>query len=198
MDPYAQTKAAYEKGYIELEADWVSMGPRMRHIQLAFELSQSKRPQVLELGCGPGRDAAVMVPLAKKYVGIDYSPGLIDIARTKVPLGVFVVGDMVGTPYPPNSDVIIAFASVLHLTSQQLKQVLAKAHASLRPGGVFYISTKAGTGTISKESRYGVRTYYFYDASRIHQLAGPGFTLVHERVEHIRDQDWTEMALKRL
>jgi SAM-dependent methyltransferase len=198
MDPYIQTRDTYNKNPLELEADWGRMGPRKRHIELAFKLARVEKPLVLELGCGPGRDAAVMAPLVKGYVGIDYSSELIDLAKTKVPSGTFVVGDIVSTPYPPNRDIIIAFASVLHLKSWQLKQVIRKAHQSLRKGGILYISTKAGTGMTTKEDRYGTRTYYFYDADVIQQFAGSGLKLVHNQVEYMRGQNWTEIALQRV
>jgi SAM-dependent methyltransferase len=197
MDTFEQTKQAYQKSAVGLEKYWNNSGTRTRHIELAIKLSKSERPAVLELGCGSGRDAAEIVLRSSDYVGIDYSHQLIEIAKKKAPQGKFVVGDIVTAPYPSSRDVIIAFASVLHLTSQQLNQVLSKAYASLRQGGIIYINTKAGRGKTTKRDDYGTRTYYLYNSADIQELAGERFKVVHDEIEHIREQDWTELALKR-
>jgi SAM-dependent methyltransferase len=194
MDAYEQTRLVYERSARELEADW-DASPRVRHAQLALKLAGSPRPAVLELGCGPGRDAAMLVPLASDYVGIDYSSELIKIAKAKVPGAKLVAGDMVATPFPPNRDVVVAFASVLHLPPEQLKKVLQKIHDCLRVGGVLYISTKAGRGTETKTDSHGTRTYYLYNAADIERLAGPGYRTVHSALEPYRHHDWTELAL---
>ncbi|HUD06591.1 MAG TPA: class I SAM-dependent methyltransferase [Candidatus Saccharimonadales bacterium] len=198
MDTYEQTKLAYEESAKELVKHWDSTGPRGRHIELAFRLAGTDKPVVLELGCGPGRDAALIVKKTKEYIGIDYSSGLIDIATDKVPGGTFVLGDIVTTPFPEQRDVIIAFASLIHLDEAKVKRVFEKAGKALRIGGIFYVSTKDGRGTVTKSDGFGTRTYYLYKTSELVKIAGKRFMVVYKDIERIRDQDWVEVAFKRV
>ena len=48
-----------------------------------FALNKSDR--VLDVGCGAGRWAEVVVPIVGDYLGIDFSASLLEIARRKVP-----------------------------------------------------------------------------------------------------------------
>jgi SAM-dependent methyltransferase len=47
---------------------------------------------VLELGCGPGTDAAEL-SAGRRYVGVDLSSVQLSIARQLAPYATFVVGD---------------------------------------------------------------------------------------------------------
>ena len=48
---------------------------------------------VLDLGVGAGRTTPKLSELADSYVGLDYSPAMIDVCRRKYPQQAFVVAD---------------------------------------------------------------------------------------------------------
>lgn len=198
MNSYKQTKLAYEQSAKSLGEYWDSTGPRLRHIELVLKLAASDKPAILELGCGTGRDASVMVKKTKDYVGIDYSSKLISIARGNVPEGKFILGDMVTTQFPKRRDIVIAFASLIHLDKIKVKKVFEKVRKSLRIGGIFYISAKEGNGSVIKSNIHGTRTYYLYKESDLVKIAGNYFELIFSDIEHVRDQDWVEIAFKRV
>ncbi|WP_312404184.1 class I SAM-dependent methyltransferase [Rhizobium sp.] len=98
---------------------------------------------ILELGCGSGRDSAVMIAR-----GFDVLPtdGILEMAseassRLSIPVPVlrFEDIDMVSA-----FDGIWANACLLHVPRSELGGILQKIHTALRPGGVFYASFKAG------------------------------------------------------
>jgi ubiquinone/menaquinone biosynthesis C-methylase UbiE len=60
------------------------------------------RSSVLELGCGPGTDAAEL-SAGRRYVGIDLSRVQLSIARQRVPHATFVLGDFTSTIFRPGS-----------------------------------------------------------------------------------------------
>ena len=61
---------------------------------IADLLRRAGTRRVLEIGCGPGQLAALLVQQGvQEYVGLDFSPAAIDLARKNVPQGRFVVGD---------------------------------------------------------------------------------------------------------
>ncbi len=54
-------------------------------------------PRVLDAGCGFGASCLLM-PAGVRYVGIDISPDLIEVARERYPGAEFVVGDLSQLP----------------------------------------------------------------------------------------------------
>ncbi len=78
--------------YVIHEAGWNKINMIHR------ELLQDNIPpesKVLDAGCGYGRWS----PLFKNYVGIDFSPDFIEMARKKYPEKVFMVGDLKDLPF---------------------------------------------------------------------------------------------------
>lgn len=72
------------------------------------------RSSVVELGCGTGRLASLLVRRARTYVGIDFAPRLIDEARRYVPRATFTVADLRTDPIPA-ADVYVANEVLEHL-----------------------------------------------------------------------------------
>lgn len=58
---------------------------------------------ILDVGCGWGRDAPGIIKLGIKYVGIDPFQQNLNIAKKKHPLGIFKRGFAQEIPYPNNS-----------------------------------------------------------------------------------------------
>ena len=104
---------------------------------------------ILDLGCGNGEMARELVSRGHKgrYVGVDFSPPLLEVAgQKKTDLVSFVQADLledgwekqvsglVTSPF----DWIAAFAVLHHIPGESARQIiLQKAHALLRPGGLF-------------------------------------------------------------
>ena len=90
---------------------------------------------VLELGCGPGTDAAAL-SLGRGYVGIDLSPVQLSIARRRAPRARFAVADLTVIPFRAESfDAIVAFYAFNHVAIDEVVPAFASAFACLRRGG---------------------------------------------------------------
>lgn len=68
---------------------------------------------VVELGCGTGRLAPLILARARSYVGIDFAPRLIREAKRYEPRGWFVVGDL--RQAIPEAEVYVANEVLEHL-----------------------------------------------------------------------------------
>lgn len=177
------------------------IGPREYYIDRALELAGSpESANILEIGCGDGRDAKAIVKRTPNYLGIDISEELVKLARAHVPDGRFEVADVANYNFPDDLDVIFAFASVLHLNRAELKSVFGRAAKALRPGGIFYISTKYRPEYSEevKEDQFGKRLFYFYNADNIAELAGPDYEVTESWREVHGHTDWVEIALKKV
>jgi SAM-dependent methyltransferase len=49
---------------------------------------------VLDIGIGTGRTTAYLAPLARSYLGIDYSPVMVEYCQARLPQGLVRLGDM--------------------------------------------------------------------------------------------------------
>lgn len=194
-----QTIDTYNDSAKELAEYFRGIGPRVKYIDMAFELAGNPQSaRCVEIGCGDGRDAKEIVKRAGWYLGFDISRELIKLAKAHVPEGEFEVADAATFEFPANLDIVFAFASVLHLNSNEVKNVLARVHASLKPGGVFYISLKYRPNYVQevKEDQYGKRLFYFYNADIIAELAGKDYEVAKTWREVHGHTDWFEIALK--
>lgn len=110
---------------------------------------------ILDLGCGPGRDLITFAGLSHRAIGLDGSGEFCDMARrhsgcevwhqrfSRLELGA-------GT-----FDGIFANASLFHVPSQELPAVLACCHRALRAGGVLFMSNPRGDAEGWQGDRYG-------------------------------------------
>lgn len=105
--------------------------------QMLAELEKEPFDAVLDVGCGTG---AVLALLHEKYpdrryVGLDLTPEMIEVARAKVAPGMeFVVGDAENLPFDEASfDAVLCSNSFHHYPNPAA--FLAGALRVLRPGG---------------------------------------------------------------
>lgn len=99
--------------------------------------------EILELGCGGGRDAAHM--MMRGFV-VDPTDGVAEIAaKAEAQLGrparVMRCGELDAAG---RYDAIWASASLLHVPRRDLPDVIARIHRALKPGGLHFASYKGG------------------------------------------------------
>jgi SAM-dependent methyltransferase len=109
---------------------------------------------ILDLGCGPGRDLVTFLEQGHRPVGLDAAPEFVAMARAHAGCEVWQ-GDMLALELPPQRfDGIFANAVLFHVPSQELPRVLAELHAALRRGGVLFCSNPHGPDV---EEEHGLR-----------------------------------------
>jgi ubiquinone/menaquinone biosynthesis C-methylase UbiE len=92
-----------------------------------------EKGHILDLGCGPGRDAKVFADQGFHVVGIDFSPAMIEAARACAPHATFHVMDIESINFPPNSfDGVWANCSLLHVPKRSIPAVLRNIAALLK------------------------------------------------------------------
>jgi SAM-dependent methyltransferase len=195
-----KTVDTYNKSAAPLSAYFRGIGPRHKYIDLAFKLAGNPaNARVLEIGCGDGRDAKAIIERTPHYTGIDISTELIALARNHMPKAHFEVADAAIYKMTRSLDIIFAFASLLHLSKDEVADVLRRAHSALRPGGVFYISLKYRPKYVSevRADQYGQRLFYFYSPELLAELAGSGYEVAASFHELRGKTDWIEIALRK-
>ena len=97
---------------------------------------------VIDIGCGTGIWAEQLLRAGYDVLGIDLSPAMLKLARERAPDARFVRASFLDAKLPP-CDAVSAMGEVLcyaldrRNTRRQLRTLLARVHAAVRPGGVF-------------------------------------------------------------
>jgi len=132
---------------------------------------------LLDLGCGPGRDLKTFAQRGHRAIGLDGSAEFVAMARAYSGCEVWQQ-DFLHLDLPPRLfDGIFANASLFHVPSAALDDVLAALFASLKPGGVLFSSNPRGHNEEGWNGpRYG--SYYDYPTWEAH-LVTAGFIPLH-------------------
>ncbi len=101
-----------------------------------------KQP-VLDVGCGPGFDAAIFRELGLHATGTDLSMGMLSVGRKEHP-GPYFLADMRFLPVAPCIGGLWVSASLLHLDRSDVPTTLGQFARVLLPGGLLYLSVKIG------------------------------------------------------
>jgi SAM-dependent methyltransferase len=95
---------------------------------------------VLELGCGSGRDSAILSGAGLTVTGIDSSPEALAEARLRVPSGTFHEGDIrEGFPDSAGFGAILASLVLHYFTWEETTELAGRLFRCLRPGGVLLV-----------------------------------------------------------
>jgi ubiquinone/menaquinone biosynthesis C-methylase UbiE len=186
-DPELQTVAAYNTGaaaYAQHSQDRKPLNRLHEH----FASLVGSGAQVLDLGCGPGHDAAELRMRGLSVTGFDAAGELLRESRKYPGLaGRLLQGDARTLPLATSSfDGIWSCASLLHVSKRDVGHALAEAFRILKPGGVLFTSMSEGEqrGAVSVHSDgLEPRVYYYHRQETWAALvAGAGFEIVDHRV----------------
>lgn len=127
-----------------------NMDALLRHIdgQAPFE--------ILDFGCGPGRDLKAFTDLGHHATGLEGTPQFASMARAfsgcEVLEQSFLAMDLPASRF----DGVFANASMFHVPTQELPRVLRELWVALKPGGVLFCSNPRGQDEEGWQSgRYG-------------------------------------------
>ncbi len=117
---------------------------------------------VLDLGAGPGFDAAELRKQGFRAISVDLSLGMLRAGVREFP-GPRVQSDLRCLPFPSSSVCgVWANASLLHLSKAEASLALREIRRVLRPSGVLYMSVKRGSGAEWESERYGKPRWFQY------------------------------------
>ncbi|MFI4931212.1 MAG: class I SAM-dependent methyltransferase [Burkholderiales bacterium] len=139
----------------------------LRHIEATspFEL--------LDFGCGPGRDLKTFTALGHHATGLEGSHELAAMARRHSGCEVLEQSFLALDLPAEHFDGVFANAALFHVPGQELPRVLRELNAALKPRGVLFASNPRGHGEEGwSGERYGA--YHDWEAWR-DLLSAAGF-----------------------
>ncbi len=118
--------------------------PRLVGEALAQHLgAPSGRLDVLDAGAGTGLCAPWLVPHARRLVGVDLSPGMLDKARRRGSYHTLVTAELVAylDQHPGNFDLVVSADTLCYFGA--LQAAVQAARRALRPGGLLVFTVEA-------------------------------------------------------
>ena len=153
------------KTYEELAEDYYKTHFDINEIKTIadFFIQNLKGQKILDIGCGPGRDAKYFSEHDLEVTGIDLTSNFVKMASQNVPNAKFIQMDMRNLDFPENSfDGIWACASFLHVPKEDAKNTLLGFRKILKPAGLIYLSVKQGNEEkFVEKDEYKGRTKFF-------------------------------------
>lgn len=131
--------------------------PLDRALLDAFAEMVPGRGLVADVGSGPGHVGRYLRDRGLDVVGIDLSPGMIDVARRLNPEMAFEVASMLDLPADDGAwSGIVAFYSIIHVGPQRLAAAFAEFYRSLATGGLLLVAFHIGGETIHRDEMWGI------------------------------------------
>lgn len=157
----------------------------------AFVKDLPKNARVLDLGCGPGANAADMARLGCRVDAVDASAEM--VARAVKLDGVTAwQGFFEDLDVEAVYDGVWANFSLLHAPKFDMPAHLDRIRRALKPQGIFHIGMKLGSG--EKRDRIGRRYSYYEEGELAGLLNAAGFEVIDTATGESRGLDGSVAA----
>ena len=180
--PNHRTLDVYEHRAERYEA--TQAPPPSWHLTFLDRIAASLGPgaAVLELGSGTGEAARYLADRGLVVQPSDGAVAFVEWMRDTglSPVRLDVLTDDLGGPW----DAVVAFAVLLHLTTEELGTVLDRVRNAVRPDGLLALSVKEGDGSAWSDHRLGSPRFFTF------WRPGP-------LAEVLADHGWTVLDLER-
>lgn len=152
---------------------------------------------VLDIGCGPGRDAHYFEENGLFATGIDITPEFLAMAKENSPSSDFISMDARHLSFTEGSfDGIWACASLLHLPKADFPNAIGEACRAMKDDGTLFLSLKKGSdeGYVGEENK---RYFSYYSEDEITGiLESNGFHVISLETEEKKDT-WISIFAKK-
>ena len=155
---------------------------------LDFVRRLPQHPRILDLGCGPGHESMRLSRAGADVMGVDFSEECIRTAKERCPGVQFEVLDFRELDQRFGAfDGVWACASFIHISPEELFEVLQRITAILKSNGHLIVLVMMGEGILEEKSNLEVdgrrlrRTVYGYTRESFTSIAQKaGFEYVSE------------------
>lgn len=174
-------RAQTQQGYDTVAADYARLLPALdaeTRLDIAMiddfseRCARAQLGPVADAGCGTGRISAHLAAQGLDVIGIDLSPGMINVAQQAHPDLRFEVGALEDLPVPDAAlGGLLAWYSLIHTAPERLPTIVMQFARVLRPGAWMLAAFHSGEGQrVDRTSAYGhpvTMTNYHHDPEHV-------------------------------
>ncbi len=172
--------------------DWADVedeGSRALFVSVLDELAVRAGTRLLDVGCGSGLLAALAAERGASVAGLDSSPGMLEVARERVPEGDFRLGEMTALPWAGRSFDVVTFVNSLFFAGDERAALRAARRVATTVAAVLWARAEA---TAYLEALAPLlpplpQLKLFYEPAELEHLVGSAGLLA----DRIVDLDWT-------
>lgn len=178
---FDQFAASYDE---RMRAELAYAAPEILRALANLVLPMKEGLEILDLGCGTGLGGAAFKHMARRMVGIDLSPAMLEKARKRDLYHQLILGDIESFEDPSQFDLLIAADTLVYLGD--LAPICALAETRLGPQGhfLFTVERHTGVGYIQGEKRrWRHSENYLRETGRAHGLEVVGLLECSPRTE---------------
>ena len=161
-----QTLAAYDDGAAAFAIDWHEQ-PAPHDLHKIIKRFFIGGAETCDIGCGSGREVALLNANGYPAKGFDASQGLLAEARARYPQYDFAqaeLPDLSGIA-DDSYDNVLCETVIMHLERAQIARSVRRMLDIVRPGGIFYLSWRVTEGSDRRDEHH--RLYAAFDASLV-------------------------------
>jgi SAM-dependent methyltransferase len=140
----------YDANAIEYSDE--TFGNDTSDLRLRFAGHLAPGARIMDLGCGSCRDTVAFAVDGYEVVPVDGSEGFVRSAMER--LGIRVLNKTFDSLDLEGFDGVWACASLLHVRSEDMPEVMARVRRSLNAGGVLFCSFKEGSFEGERDGRW--------------------------------------------
>jgi ubiquinone/menaquinone biosynthesis C-methylase UbiE len=154
-----------------------------------------------DFGCGPGQTTKFLFDAGlKDIVGVDISPGMVNVARRIFPNIKFETGDLLGLPYSSNYfSSAIAFYAIVHFYYNEISRAFKEVNRVLKKNARFLFSFHVGEESVHFDKANDIDVdidLHFFQTDRILKLLTDNKFRIVDTVERLPYPD-VEYATRR-
>jgi SAM-dependent methyltransferase len=174
------TVGAYDAGAKKFAGDWHEQ-PLPVDLHGVVKRFFHWGGRTADVGCGSGRDVAILAAAGYDAIGYDASDALLEQARLRYPrlsYATAVLPELAGVPSEA-FDNVLCETVIMHLRRPQILDAVRRLLAILKPDGILYISWRVAEGADQRDL-HG-RLYSAFESALIREaLDGAAVTLLDD------------------
>ena len=167
----SQSYDSAARAYAEHLAGELAGKPLDRHLLNRFAEDMRGRGLVADLGCGPGHVSRYLHERDVTTVGLDLSPGMVEVAASLNPGLDFRVDDMTRLNLADASLAgIVSFYSIVHFQAAELGGVFQQMRRVLVSGGLALVAFHIGEQVVHLDDLFGAPVsldFRFHDPGKV-------------------------------
>jgi len=182
--------------YDEIAEDYASIRMDVSVMQELIDLflQNLEENKILDVGCGPGRDAKYFSEQNKEVIAIDVSDKFLKIAKKNAPDATILKMDLRELAFPENTfDGLWVCASLLCIEKKDVPQALKGFCKVLKKDGLIFICVKQSTRLKQKDFQE------FYEVEEFeNMIKKAGFEIMETSISETENNVWINVFARKI